>query len=174
MTLDHSNNGLQWGSEIWTSLDFLWSKRGCVAKGLDFEWDLKSRSTTPEIRTIGCHFVKNHLKSGQKCPDSECSSFRMVGIAIAIAKAQPFENRTIWNLTFKNFGFQMFPHFKWSHFRSQLYSADGPISRPGIWPTPELLTCKRCCDIGGFFKKDIGRPRHWRPSDFGGLQLKNN
>ena len=32
----------------------------------------------------------------------------MVGtIAIAIAKAQPFENQTIWNLTFKKSRFQM-------------------------------------------------------------------
>ena len=32
------------GSEILTSLDFEWSKRGWVAaNGLDFEWDLKSR-----------------------------------------------------------------------------------------------------------------------------------
>ena len=35
---------IQWGSEILTSLDFEWSKRGWVAaNGLDFEWDLKSR-----------------------------------------------------------------------------------------------------------------------------------
>ena len=38
----------------------------------------------------------NHLKSVQKCPDFEWSGYLMVGtIAIAIAKAQPFENRTI-------------------------------------------------------------------------------
>ena len=41
-------------------------------------------------------YVKHHLKSGQKRPDFEWSGFRMVGtIAIAIAKAQPFKNRTI-------------------------------------------------------------------------------
>ena len=34
------------GSEIWTSLDFKWSKRGWVAYGLNFEWDLKSRCPT--------------------------------------------------------------------------------------------------------------------------------
>ena len=38
------NLELQWGSEIGTPLDFEWSKRGWFAKGLDFEWDLKSRS----------------------------------------------------------------------------------------------------------------------------------
>ena len=27
----------QWGSTIWTSLEFEWSKRGWVANGLDFE-----------------------------------------------------------------------------------------------------------------------------------------
>ena len=33
---------IQWESEIQTSLDFQWLKRGCVAaNGLDFEWDLK-------------------------------------------------------------------------------------------------------------------------------------
>ena len=37
---------VQWGSEIRPSLDFEWSKTGWVANGLDFEWDLKSRSPT--------------------------------------------------------------------------------------------------------------------------------
>ena len=37
---------VQWGSEIRPSLDFEWSKRGWVANGLDFEWDLKSGSPT--------------------------------------------------------------------------------------------------------------------------------
>ena len=32
---------IQWGSEIWTSLDFEWSKRGWVANGPDLERDLK-------------------------------------------------------------------------------------------------------------------------------------
>ena len=35
---------VQWGSVIWTSLDFKWSKRGWVANGPNFEWELKSRS----------------------------------------------------------------------------------------------------------------------------------
>ena len=37
---------VQWGFEIWTSLDFEWSKRVLVANGPDFEWDLKPRSPT--------------------------------------------------------------------------------------------------------------------------------
>ena len=37
---------MQWRSEMWTSLDFKWLKRGWVAKGPDFEWDLKSGSPT--------------------------------------------------------------------------------------------------------------------------------
>ena len=41
-----SRSAVQWGSEIWTSLDFKWSKRCWVANGLDFEWDLKSGSPT--------------------------------------------------------------------------------------------------------------------------------
>ena len=28
---------IQWGSEMWTSLDFEWTKRGWVSKGPDFE-----------------------------------------------------------------------------------------------------------------------------------------
>ena len=72
-----------------------------------------------EIGTNGSHFVKNHLKSGQKHPDFEWSGFQMVGtIAIAIAKAGPFKNWIIWNPTFKKSGIQMFPDFKWSDFKS--------------------------------------------------------
>ena len=37
---------IQWGSEIGTSLDFEWSKRGCVVNGLVFKSDLKSGSPT--------------------------------------------------------------------------------------------------------------------------------
>ena len=37
---------VQWGSEIRTSLDFEWSKRGWVSNGLYFEWDLKCWSPT--------------------------------------------------------------------------------------------------------------------------------
>ena len=57
----------------------------------------------------GCHFVKNHLKSGLKHLDFEWSSFWMVEtIGIAIAKAGPFENLTIWNQTFKKSRFQKY------------------------------------------------------------------
>ena len=38
------------GSEIRTSLDFKWSKKGWVANGLDFEWDLKSRTAFDSFR----------------------------------------------------------------------------------------------------------------------------
>ena len=96
---------VQWGSEFRTSLDFEWSKRGWVANSLEFEWDLKSGSpTTFKIGTNGCHSVKKDLKSRQKHPDFDWSVFRMVGtLALAIAKAPLFENRTISNLTFKCF-----------------------------------------------------------------------
>ena len=40
------SNAVQWGSEIWISLDFEWSKRSWVTNGTDLEWDLKSRSPT--------------------------------------------------------------------------------------------------------------------------------
>ena len=54
----------------------------------------------------------------------------MVGtIAIAITKAQQFENQTIWNRTFKKSGFQMFPDFKWSDFRSPLYPTIGQVAQ---------------------------------------------
>ena len=43
---------LQWGFEI----------------GRNFKWDLKPEAQPFEIRTNGCHSVKNHLKSGRKCP----------------------------------------------------------------------------------------------------------
>ena len=105
------------GSEILTSLDFEWSNRGWFANGLDFKWDLKFWKQPLEIRTNGRHFVKKHLKCGQKCPDFERSGFQMVG-TITKGKACPFENRTIWNPFFKKGRFQMFPDFKWSDFRS--------------------------------------------------------
>ena len=40
---------IEWGSEIWSSLDFELSKTGWVANGLDFKWDLKSGSQTINI-----------------------------------------------------------------------------------------------------------------------------
>ena len=61
-----------------------------------------------EIQTNGRHLVKNHLKSGQKCPDFEWSGFHMVG-TIAIAKARTLENRAIWNEILKKCRFQMIP-----------------------------------------------------------------
>ena len=39
-------NIIQWASDIRTSLDFKRWKRGWVANGPDFEWDLKSGSPT--------------------------------------------------------------------------------------------------------------------------------
>ena len=48
------------------------------------------------------------VKSGLKYLDFDWSGFQTVGtIAMTIAKAQPFENRTIQNLTFKKSRFQM-------------------------------------------------------------------
>ena len=82
------------GSELQTSLDFEWSKRGWVANGPDFEWDLKSESPAILNPDKWQTFVKNHLKSRQKHPDFKWSGFQMVvTIAIAIVKAQPFEIR---------------------------------------------------------------------------------
>ena len=70
---DGLNNRLQWGSEIWTCLDFELSKRGWVEEGPNFKWNLKSRG--PTIRSNGHHFdKKKHLKSGQKHPNFDISS----------------------------------------------------------------------------------------------------
>ena len=81
---------LQWGSEIQTSLDFEWSKRGWVANGLDFKWVLKYGS--PVIWNH-CHFVKKTktFEIRKKCLNFECSGFWMVVTkAISIAKVRPF------------------------------------------------------------------------------------
>ena len=95
-------------------------KRGWIANGPDLKWDLKSAQPF-EIQTNDQHFVKNHLKSRQICPDFKWSGFQMVGtIAIAISKAQTVENRTICNMTFNKSGFQMFLDSEWSDFRSPL------------------------------------------------------
>ena len=69
-----------------------------------------------EIWTNGSHFVIKPLEIRTKM-----SGFQMVG-TIAIAKARQFENWTIRNPTFKKSGFQMFPDFEWSDFRSPLYN----------------------------------------------------
>ena len=42
----NESEAVQWGSEILTSMDFKWSKRGWVANGMDFERDLKSGCPT--------------------------------------------------------------------------------------------------------------------------------
>ena len=66
----------------------------------------------------------------------------MVGTkAIAIGKARPFENRTIWNQTFKKSGFQMFPDFKWSDFRSPLYIV-GCRDEVQLEGPPRVWACK--------------------------------
>ena len=76
----------------------VWIFNGQKEVGLKIVWILNGFCTPEaqpfELRTNGHHFVKHHLKSGQKCPDFEWSSFQMVG-TIAIAKAWPFANQTI-------------------------------------------------------------------------------
>ena len=106
-------NGYRYSGDL--KSDLVWISNGPKQVGLQMVWisnGIWNPEAQPfEIRTNGRHFVKNHLKSGQKRPDFEW----------LIAKARPFENRTIWNPTFKKSGFQMFPDFKWSDFRSPLY-----------------------------------------------------
>ena len=112
---NYKNSNIQWGSEIWTSLDFKWSKRGWVANGLDFKWDLKSGSSAIWSLDKWAPFCQKPFEIWAKM-----SGFRMVG-TIAKTKTRPFENRTIWNWTFKKSRFQMLPDFKWLNFRSSLY-----------------------------------------------------
>ena len=104
--MNYIGNILQWGSEIRTSLDFEWSKIGWVANGLDFEQDLKSGSPTiwnPDSLSKSIWSLDKNVQI------SKGPVFLMVGtIAIAIAKAQPYEIQPIWNPTFKKSG------FKWS------------------------------------------------------------
>ena len=95
-----SVNGCKW---LWLKnlkygLVWIWNgqKRGWVTNGQDLERDQNPEAQSFEIQTNVRHFVQNHTKSGQKSPDFEWSGFLMVGTkAIAIAKARPFENRTI-------------------------------------------------------------------------------
>ena len=83
--------------------DLVWTLNGPKEVGLQMVW-ISNGIWNPEAwpfenQINGRHFVKNHLKSGQEHPDFEWSSFQTVGIK-AIAKAWPFENQTIFNLTF--------------------------------------------------------------------------
>ena len=64
-------------------MDFECSNRGWFANAPDFERDLEAQPF--EIQTNGRH-CQNHLRSGQKNPDFELSSYQMVG-TIALAKA---------------------------------------------------------------------------------------
>ena len=72
-----------------------------------------------EIRTYGCHFVKNHLKSIW----TNTSGFWMVWFSIGwdLSIAWPFENQTTWSLTFKKSRIEMILDLKWSDFWSPLY-----------------------------------------------------
>ena len=75
-----------------------------------------------EIWTYCRHFVKNHLKSGQKCSDFEWSGLPMVGTkAMAILKPDHFKTGQLEIRPSKKSGFQMIPDYKWSDFRCPLY-----------------------------------------------------
>ena len=65
-----------------------------------------------DIPTNSYHFVRNHLKSRQICPDFEWFSLRMFW---TIAIAWPFEKWTIKILPSKSLDFE------WSYFRFPLY-----------------------------------------------------
>ena len=73
---------IQWGSEIWTSLDFRWSKRSWVENGWDFKWDQEpNHLKSVKVAAI----LSNILKYRHKRLDFEWSGFQMVGtIAIYV------------------------------------------------------------------------------------------
>ena len=111
MDLFSTNFSILFTVGIW-NLDFEWSKRGWVATGLYFEWDLKPRTTNIWNPDKWLPFCQKLFEIRTKK-----SVFWMVGtIAIAIAKTRPFENRTIRNMTIWKS-----PDFKWSDFRFLLY-----------------------------------------------------
>ena len=84
---DLDNIQIQWGSEIWTS--FKCSKKGWLANGPDFEWNLASGSSTIcNLDKVATHFFKNHLKFGKKCV------FELLGLQLKLYQG-PFENQTI-------------------------------------------------------------------------------
>ena len=112
MTTQTQNTGMvfQFGFQIPTAV---WILNGQKEVGLQIVWILNwiwNLEGQPfEMWTNGCHFVKNHLKSRQKRTDFKWPGFRMVKTkAIAIAKAQPFENQPIWNQPLKSPGFKCF------------------------------------------------------------------
>ena len=61
------------GSEIWASLKFEWSKRGWVANGPDFEWDLEAiwKPKRLKYRQMAAILLKKRMKSRQKYLDVE-------------------------------------------------------------------------------------------------------
>ena len=97
---------IQWESEIWTSLDFIWSKKEF---GLQMVWDLKSGSLNIWNLNKWQPFCQKPFEILTKISECQMVGFWMVGtIAVAKAKAQPFENQTFWNPILKKSGFQIF------------------------------------------------------------------
>ena len=92
-------------TEIRPSLDFEWSKKGWVANGLDFKWNLKSGSPTIWNPGKWQPFCQKHFEIWTKT--SGIWNGQVFKGAGTIAKAQPSENWTIWNPTFKKSRFQL-------------------------------------------------------------------
>ena len=88
---------------------------------LDGIWNLEAQPF--EIQMNGHHFVKNHLKSGQKCQDFGWFGLQMVGTK---AMTQTFE---IWPS--KNMDFKWF-RISWSDFRSSLYIKQSRLVEFGL------------------------------------------
>ena len=75
-----------------------WKENGCKWSGFWMGFEIRKPNHLKSRQMVAI-FVNNHLKSWQKCPDFEWSSFQIVGtIALAISKPNhlkdgPFEIR---------------------------------------------------------------------------------
>ena len=88
-------------------------------------WGVKKVKNMLECQILQNPFCQKPFEIQTKMSRSWMVQF----LNVARAKAPPpFENRNIWNPTFKKSRFQMFPNFKWSDFRSH---CSGMLS--GIW-----------------------------------------
>ena len=97
-------NLIQWGSEYQTSSVFKWSKRGWMPNGPVFKCHWIPDSPIIWILDKWTPYNRPWWPRGLKHINLPC------------------EYQTIWNPNFKKIGIQMFPVFKWSVFRSSLYS----------------------------------------------------
>ena len=139
-------------------------------------WNLDESGFWKFEKRLGCKWSRfqmgseirkpNHLKSEQMAPfcqkpfdvGTKTSWFIMVwllnGWDYSIAKARPFKNRTIWNMTFKKSIFQMFPDCKWSDFRS-------PLCTISFAAALRLMICEKVSALP--IRAPLESTKAWRP-----------